>query len=428
MAVASVILSGPALMGVSSHLVPHAMMAALPMQVCLGRLRPMAYANALKLDCYFDQLKVTLAPTNWRAKAAVAIAEMLGNDVKGDCVLACMFHALGVWSANDSDSGGIIVATTQEALSQYSSICGPGDNGCVITAVQDVFRSRGLTAGGRKYTIDAYVNADWTNQSLVWAAQQLFAASAVGINLPQAWTQNAIWDTTNSPIVGGHCVTAIDAGPEGVFVASWGRIYLITWRAWLSRQWVEEYHPMLSNTWYNSDRIAPSGFNAVTLKDDLGKLANGIIPSVDPPPPPPPPGPLPTGDLNLSMDFANKAVSIRLPAGWTVSKMAGESEPMNAQLSYLVSELEETLPKGAHADAAAAGDLGGVVGNVMTLITALKAGDMKAALVAFRDLLTAFIGDGGGAIHFQAQAAAFNFDWTKLINILAKILPLILAG
>jgi hypothetical protein len=212
--------------------------------------------------------------------------------VSSNCVIASKMHALGVWSGNES--GNVVLATDQEVHQQYQGICGPGDNGCIITAVLDVMRSRGLQAGGKLYKIDGYVACDWTDALQVKVAIAIFGASTIGINLPEAWTRDAVWDVTNTKIVGGHDVSPIDFDQDGVFVSSWGRVYKITWRAFTSRVWLEEMYVMLAPLWYEKDQVAPSGIRVETLKADLAKIGRGETPDVGPSPPPGPgPGPTP---------------------------------------------------------------------------------------------------------------------------------------
>ncbi len=301
MTVEKVTLSGSALHGVDTHLIPARLMAQLPQQVCLGAIIPPALPSAPRLRAYFDPGRMASPPpssTNWRTKAAPSLARMYLNDTYGDCVIAGKAHALGVWSANDldHDPAGIVLATDQEIYSQYVGICGPNDQGCLITNVLDVMRSKGFLAGGRYYKIDGYVEVDWTSQVEVKVVQAIFGASSIGLQLPEAWTQNAVWDVTNSRIVGGHDVTPIDYDDSGVYVASWGRIYRITWPAFTSARWIQQMYALLAPMWYGKDGLAPSGIDVATLKADLDKLAGGVIPDVGPTPVPPipiPPTPVP---------------------------------------------------------------------------------------------------------------------------------------
>ena len=104
---------------------------------------------------------------------------------------------------------------------------------------------------------------------------------------------------------------------------------------------------------------------------------------------------------------------------------------MSSQLSVAADELEALLPQpGADLDALRQSSLGGVLGLVSTLITALRSGDYNAALNALIALLQQFAGQSGngGTIGFALQSAAPRFDWSKLIGILAKLLPLVLGA
>lgn len=265
----------------------------LPTTVCLGQIRSKAQPACLKLSSYMN------APTlpssiNRRDKAAAGLARMYANDRYGNCVIAGMAHSMGVWSVHDDDSPGEVIATDQEIVSQYQSFCGPGDRGCNIANVLNIVRSKGIVLGGKKYTIDGYVSVDNTKKELVKAALYFFGSLKFGIDLPQAWTSNAIWDVTNSRTVGGHDVTGVDYDDdEGVYISSWGRIYVITWPAMLSTRYVTELYAMLAPLWYGANNIAgATGIDIEGLKADLKKIESGIVPDViDPMPPGPEPAP-----------------------------------------------------------------------------------------------------------------------------------------
>ena len=296
MSVETVILTGGGLTGIAPHLGDALLAAegvsALPVK--LGRRRPKARSRCLRFADYFNPTQATPpAVVDYAAKAAASLRKMYLNDTYGDCVIAGKYHAEGVWSANESGPAATVVGTDQEVYSAYQTICGPGDNGCVITDVLDAFRDRGLTFNGVAKKIDGYVGLDWTNKLEVQVALDLFGAVCVGINLPRDWTTSDVWDATTSPIIGGHDVTAVGYDAGGVQVASWGRVYTITWDAFLARTWVEEAYAMLAPDWYAAGKLAPSGVDAAALRDDLAKLAAGTIPPLDPTPPTPP-GPVPT--------------------------------------------------------------------------------------------------------------------------------------
>lgn len=272
-----------------------------PVMVKLGRrsdpLR-VAYARAMgvRLSDYLDLgvLAGSLPDkVDWAAKAQASISRMYLNDKYGDCVIAGKYHAHGVWTGNDANA--VAVGTDQEVYQTYQSWCGPGDNGCVITEVLDYCKSQGIPMNGTRHTIAGYADCDHTNKDLVKAAIYLFGCLSLGINLPEDWTDNAVWDVTNSRVVGGHDVTTIGYDATGVQISSWGKVYTITWAAFTSKKWLEECWVLLSEDWTNADKKAPNGVDLATLQADLQKIGGGTVPPVDPVPPgpTPPPGPNP---------------------------------------------------------------------------------------------------------------------------------------
>lgn len=299
MTVATVTLAGEALHGVAPHLPLH-LMAQLPQQVKLGAILPKARPHALRLADYLRPgYTLPSLPIDWAAKAQASLSRMYLNDQLGCCVISDAYHRVGVWTGNES--GAAAVGTDAEVLATYR-IWNPGnqDNGCVITDVLDYCRDHGISVGGVNHKIDGYVAIDWTNWDEVQVALFLCGTIPLGIRLPQTWTQNAVWDVTNSQIVGGHDVPAVAKLVAGkVRIASWGRLYDITQRAFTSTYWIQEAYAVLSPDWYAKANLAPNLIDVASLKADLAKLASGVIPDVGPTPPSPvpvpplPPGPIP---------------------------------------------------------------------------------------------------------------------------------------
>jgi hypothetical protein len=284
--------------------------------VKLGRVAPRGVPLALSLADYLAPAVAPPATTGDRRKkpdVAAALARMYLNDQEGDCVVASCYHKLGLWAGTDGRPAVQVPDSLVHQMYQQLK-AGPGDSGCVITDVLDYWRSSGLPVGnGQVEKIDGYVRVDNTRADQVKAGAYLFGAVKLGIDLPQAWLNSAVWDVTNSPVVGGHDVPIVDYDEKGVYVASWARIYLITWRAFTSRNWVKEAYVPLAPAWYGPDKLAPSGVDADRLRADLAKLGGGEVPDVAPPvsPPPVPPSP-PTPPAPTSPD------TIRIPAGQTV--------------------------------------------------------------------------------------------------------------
>ena len=290
--------------------------------VRLGRRRPKAIFDHGKFRfilTHDDRLKVVLhlgnyyakeldatpppAQTSWRTKGATALAEMYLNDTEGDCVIASKYHILGCVSGNETSP---ILATNAEVQGSYTGICGPGDNGCVITDVLDYWKATGLVATGQKYKIDNYVAFDWTNQTLLQVGLEVFGpAACIGINLPNNWTcSDCVWGPPSGGVVGGHDVCVIDytTVPDpayqnltGVYIGTWASVCLIPWAQFLASggQYIEEAYFALSPQWYNQGNLAPNGIDAATLASDLAMLGSGTVPPLGPVPPGPGPNPGP---------------------------------------------------------------------------------------------------------------------------------------
>lgn len=296
MPVPTIELTGDAIYGIDHEATrANRMMMEVTKTVKLGRKPPKFGRFPLHFSSYFDAADLGIAlpdAVDYATKAKASIQRMYLNDQYGDCVIAGKYHAVGVWSGNDGPAS--VLGTDQEVYSAYQRICGPGDNGCVITEVLDYQQKIGLAFGGVLHKIDGYVDLDWTNQTQVKVALYLFGSLTIGINLPSAWTSAAIWDVTNTGIVGGHDVTCVGYNAQGVQISSWGRIYTITWAAFLSRKWLEESYAMLAPDWYGSDKLAPCGVNSDSLRSDLALIGGGTTPPIDPTPPVPvPPTPVP---------------------------------------------------------------------------------------------------------------------------------------
>lgn len=324
---------------------PHqlATVANLPVSVCLGRRGITNRGQSLRLEDFVDKIGAVPVPEkmDWYTKAAPSIARIYRNNVKGCCVISGSMHDFGVWSANDPDSanGQVVLATDAEVDQQYAAICGPGDNGCNIQSVLDHMVRVGLTAGGVAYKLRGYCSFDWRSKELTKVAIAIGGALKIGFNLPGAWMNSSVWDTSNANgIVGGHDVAPVGYGApaaiattaDGVVVASWGRLYLITWAAWVSTRYLDEAYFMVPEfLWTGVDGMAPSGINLEGMLAAMAAIKGGQVPQLpDPnPPPDPTPDPPPVGGVRfglpgggqLTAEYATKRITY--PAGWNASEL-----------------------------------------------------------------------------------------------------------
>lgn len=302
-----------------------------------------------RLAAHYDGSKDKAPPpgaTDWIAKMGPAMSEVYGNapdpaypnvEPEGDCVIAGSLRNIGGLTGNET--GTTALSSTPEALKTYRTVCGPGDQGCVITQVLDYMKSNGIPLSGVIHKIDNYVALDTTDFNLVATAIEVFGpAVQFGINLPASWDDSGgsagfVWDVPTDPndIVGGHDVPGLDvsASPVGVKTDTWGNQGTITQAALADTNIVSEAYVLLGPDWYSNQNMAPNGIDATTLAADLAMIGQGQVPNVSPPsppsPPPIPPSPPPPGPpISLALKKAETR-SVRERAGRSSSMPASSA-------------------------------------------------------------------------------------------------------
>lgn len=254
----------------------------------------------VKLSHHYNAVKDVAPPpasVDYSSKAMASLSQMYLNDTLGDCVIAGKEHGIGITSGNES--GTPIIATDAETDDNYVSICGPGDQGCNITDVLDAMKAGKFTMAGKPATIDDYVSVDWSNQTLVMVALEVFGWLTIGVNLTDDCTDSGpgvVWNFAGR-IVGGHDITIYKYDDKGVYISTWATIgTLIPWNVFMKNAGngpgVEECYASLAPTWYNAGNLAPNGIDVATLQADLKAIGSGTVPVVTPPAPVVPPAPI----------------------------------------------------------------------------------------------------------------------------------------
>lgn len=142
-------------------------------------------------------------------------------------------------------------------------------------------------------------------------------------------------------------------------------------------------------------------------------------------PTPPAPTP-PTTDLISQLIKAVEAgdwISVlRILAQMIFQNQRSLTMEKKAQLNALASELEAAIPPQARQE----GNLqaGGLLSVILNLVAALRSGDARTIMVAVRDLLNYMIGEEQAL----TQSLALGVDWRRVVEILIKVLPIILAA
>ena len=94
--------------------------------VRLGRNRSTTSLTRFKLKDYLSAALPSAPDCDYSKSASLALGEMYGNDIYGDCVIACAGHLFGV--LNENAGAGKSLFSGEEIVEEYG-VCGyvPGD-------------------------------------------------------------------------------------------------------------------------------------------------------------------------------------------------------------------------------------------------------------------------------------------------------------
>jgi hypothetical protein len=296
-------------MTVRSIYAPH-----LGRHVKLGRRRPIGRVPRLHLRHYLNRLTIPSPPPSidYRQAALPSLRSIYKNDVLADCVVAMLWHMLGLWTGN---AGQLVVATDNQIIADYSAISGyvPGneatDVGCNEVDAFNYYLAKGFATVGQKPL--GYLAIDPTNVAEIQTAHWLFETLGFGVELPDPWVTTMptadgfVWDDGTPDPRNGHAFAGVGYDAVGVEIGTWGLFGTLTYAAiahLCAPGTGGELYVLLS-----PDQIAkgmekaPNGILWNDLLADFDKLSGNVPipgpivpPAPAPPVPPPAPVPLPT--------------------------------------------------------------------------------------------------------------------------------------
>jgi hypothetical protein len=170
------------------------------------------------------------ASGDYRPKAAAALSNVYLNDSLGDCVIAWMAHAIGVFTGNAT--GTPTTFTDQQIIAEYGAIGGyvagdpSTDNGCDEGTALDYWLSKGFAGA---HQIAGFLAVDPTNAQECRDAIWLFETLMFGVGLPDAWvspmpeSSGFVWDVAGDAVQdNGHCFGSANWSPGSLGVETWG--------------------------------------------------------------------------------------------------------------------------------------------------------------------------------------------------------------
>ena len=222
--------------------------------------------------------RVRRAPTapappscDWGASLPRDLGMML-NDQLGDCVEACVGHAIQTWT--HATAPAMLTPTDAEIEAAYAQSSGyvPGDastdNGSDEQTVLQWWLNNAVDANA----LTAYVEIDAAALPDVRRAVYECGVVMNGFQVPaylmDSYTApGSVWDvrpTLDNTSVGGHCVAIVGYDQDSNFtVISWGAFYTMTAAFWT--QWVDEAYALVDPAWVTATGNTPAGLTLAEL-------------------------------------------------------------------------------------------------------------------------------------------------------------------
>jgi hypothetical protein len=231
---------------------------------------------------------------------------MMGNDTLGDCVIASLYHARQVWSAN----AGVAEITEPdvEVIGTYEAFCGydprrpQSDQGCVEQQVLAHWVVQGMPIVAAKATkgkswggggdhhhrpphpphppgptgptdkLLAFVEVDPRNDADIQVAIEQCGVVLIGFNVPESIVPPGVpspelWDVVpGSKIVGGHAVIlgAYSQAKQTYGLVSWGKRHDMT--KLFKDTYVDEIYALADASWIGATGQTILGLTIVQLE------------------------------------------------------------------------------------------------------------------------------------------------------------------
>ena len=326
---------------------------SLNRMIKFGRRRPIASGPRFRLKNYLrNSLPAPPASCDYSAAAASVLAQMYGNDVLGDCVIAAGYHIEGVETGN---AGDMFIATEAQIEKDYGSIGGyvPGDpdtdQGCDEVTAMNWWVANGFAD---KVKPLGWISVDPTNKAEVMQALYLFENCMFGVDLPDAWVNpmpaasGFTWDAAGSPDPdNGHGFNGAGYDSTGVKICTWGMLGKITWAA-IAKYAAQSADGQLLVLITPSQLAkgmakAPNGIDWTSLIADFDALGGNVpVPAPAPAPTPTPPAPTPTPPAPTPTPPAPvpTAVTLAQATSWAIAGLT----PLHSVITRSVAEAAVT--------------------------------------------------------------------------------------
>lgn len=220
-----------------------------------------------------NPLPATPPSTDWIGQ--VTDWGIMGNDIMGDCVVACMGHVVEAWT--NAASNRVVIQdldliAAYSALTGYNPATGTPDPGVAIGAGTAYWQHTGLA--GHKIIGATRTNAiRWPEfyEGMITYLVQYYGAAILTLHLPQAaidaFRNGDVWDVNMGPGTAFHCVPILAYDQNWCDVVTWGRPQRVSWG--FIRQYLADLWGVLSDDWVRANGSAPNNQTRARLAEKL---------------------------------------------------------------------------------------------------------------------------------------------------------------
>jgi hypothetical protein len=256
----------------------------------MGRKRPVARSLRFSLHNY---LKRNLPPAPDRSNDLIlpardSLKQVYLNDELACCTASAAFHIEYLMLAA---AGQPATGLDEDVREFYSRTTGyvPGrsetDQGGDEDTVLNYWRENGLLHNRRQ--IAGHLRVEGSDKETLKSAIWLFENVYFGVEMPNDWIDpfpdgnGFVWDVAGPPNPeNGHAFAGIGYDERGIYIATWGMVGLMTWRA-IKRYGVQssggEIHTVLSpDSLVRATKKTPHGFDWSQLVADFDSAGGNV--------------------------------------------------------------------------------------------------------------------------------------------------------
>jgi hypothetical protein len=206
---------------------------------------------------------------------------VMANDLIGDCVVACIGHAIEAWTALASGTAVVLpdslIVSTYSQITGYNSVTGANDVGMQISRGLDYWVTNGL--GGHQ--LSEYNRAFGTRFSHNPVKQAIdkcgVCIAGIGVNgaILADFDAGATWGKQYGSATDHHCVPLIAYDDNDLECITWGHLQRMSWGFFDA--YIDELYVVFGPDMFRANGQAFSGYNLNDMRQLCRNLSSAMF-------------------------------------------------------------------------------------------------------------------------------------------------------